>query len=418
MTAPVNWAGNVTFTARELIRPTSVADLQTAVSRATRIRALGSGHSFNRIADTDGTLVSTAGLPPLAETDSAARTVRVNGGMTYAELADRLAGTGLALANMASLPHISIAGSVATGTHGSGDGQGSLATQVRTVELVGPDGELRTLHRDKDGDAFAGSVVSLGALGVVTALTLDLVPAYEISQYGFTGLSVDDATAHFDEIFGSAYSVSLFTDWRGPGFNSAILKHRTGGTPPALPWGTPATERLHPIPGLVADNCTEQLGVPGPWHERLPHFRPGFVPSNGDELQSEWLVARADAVAALRALDGMRAELAPVVQVCEVRTIAADRLWLSPAYGRDTVALHFTWVPDAAAVGPVIAQVEGRLADLAPRPHWGKLYATGPAALRARYPRLGDFALLARAADPAGKFRNPLVSALIGAEGK
>ncbi|WP_419992379.1 FAD-binding protein [Streptomyces boninensis] len=414
MTAPVNWAGNVTFTARELIRPTSIAELQAAVSHATRARALGSGHSFNRIADTDGTLVSTAGLPPMADTDSAARTVRVSGGMTYAELADRLTGTGLALANMASLPHISIAGSVATGTHGSGDGQGSLATHVRALELVGADGELRTLQRDKDGDAFAGAVVSLGALGIVTSLTLDLVPAYEISQHGFTRLPLDAAVEHFDETSGAAYSVSLFTDWRGPRFNSAMLKHRTGDQPPALPWATPATGPLHPIPGLAADNCTEQLGVPGPWHERLPHFRPDFVPSNGAELQSEWLVARTDAAAALRALDGMRAELAPVVQVCEVRTIAADQLWLSPAYGRDTVGLHFTWAPDAAAVGPVIARVEERLADLAPRPHWGKLYALGPAALRARYPRLGDFALLARAADPAGKFRNPLVRAVLG----
>lgn len=407
-----NWAGNIAFTARELRRPTSLEELRALVTGSRQVRVLGSGHSFNRIADTDGpdgTLLSPAGLPPTVDVDTAARTVRVAGGVRYAELARRVHASGLALPNMASLPHISVAGSVATGTHGSGNTLPPLSASVGAVELMTADGGLVTLRR---GDAgFDGAVVSLGALGVVTALTLDLEPAYEVAQHVFVELPL--AGLDFDAVTSSAYSVSLFTDWRGPRFTTVCLKQRAGRGVD-FPWAAPATAPRHPVPGAAADNCTEQLGVPGPWHDRLPHFRADFTPSSGAELQSEYLLPRADALPALHALDAVRETIAPVLQVCEVRTVAADTQWLSPAYGRDSVAFHFTWAPDPTAVLPVIARAEEALAPFAPRPHWGKVFRTPPASLGAVHPRLGDFAALATELDPAGTFRNAFVRSVLG----
>ncbi|MFG2648188.1 D-arabinono-1,4-lactone oxidase [Streptomyces sp. NPDC048436] len=412
--AVTNWAGNITFSAGTLHRPTSPDALRALVTGSGQVRVLGSGHSFNRIADVDdglagASLLSLAALEPSIDVDTTARTVRVSGGVRYAELAGQVHAHGLALPNMASLPHISVAGSVATGTHGSGNGNRSLAEAVRAVELVTADGETCVLSRGEAG--FEGAVVSLGALGVVLSLTLDLEPEYAVSQHVFRELPLTGLD--FDAVSSSAYSVSLFTDWRGPRFNQVWLKQRAGGAVD-FPWAVPASEPQHPVPGMPAVNCTEQLGVPGPWHERLPHFRAEFTPSSGAELQSEFLLPREHALAALHALDAIRDEMAPVLQVCEVRTVAADTQWLSPAHGRDTVAFHFTWVPQTAAVLPVIARVEERLAPFAPRPHWGKVFTTDPAELGARYPHAADFAALARRLDPQGKFRNAFVRSFVG----
>ncbi|MFF4907503.1 D-arabinono-1,4-lactone oxidase [Streptomyces sp. NPDC001260] len=402
-----NWAGNITYTAKELHRPHSLDALGALVAGSPKVRVLGSGHSFNEIAEpgAEGVLLSIAALPPVIDVDTAARTVRVSGGVRYAELARAVDAHGLALPNMASLPHISVAGSVATGTHGSGVGNGSLASAVREVELVTADGSTVTVGRGDE--RFDGAVTSLGALGVVTALTLDLEPSYEVEQHVFTELPLTGLD--FEKVAAAAYSVSLFTNWREPGFRQVWLKRRTDQPLPGFPWAAPATEKLHPVPGMPAVNCTEQFGVPGPWHERLPHFRAEFVPSSGAELQSEYLLPRQYALDALHALDAIRGTVAPVLQTCEVRTVAADTQWLSPAYGRDTVALHFTWFEDTAAVLPVVRRVEEALDGFDARPHWGKVFAVPAAVLRGRYPRLGDFRALARELDPAGKFTNAFV---------
>ncbi|MFC5213362.1 FAD-binding protein [Streptomyces coerulescens] len=410
-----NWAGNITYTAKELHRPYSVAAIGSLVASSARVRVLGSGHSFNEIAEPgpEGVLLSIADLPPVIDVDRAARTVRVSGGVRYAELARTVYAHGLALPNMASLPHISVAGSVATGTHGSGIGNGSLATSVREVELVTADGSAVTVGRDEP--RFGGAVTSLGALGVVTALTLDLEPSFEVEQHLFTELPLDGLDmAAFETVMSSAYSVSLFTDWGAPGFRQVWLKRRTDQPLPDFPWAAPATEKLHPVPGMPAVNCTEQFGVPGPWHERLPHFRADFTPSSGAELQSEYLLAREHALDALHAIDAIRATVAPVLQTCEVRLVAADEQWLSPAYGRDTVALHFTWVEDTAAVLPVVRRLEEALTPFGPRPHWGKVFALPAEVVRGRYPRMADFRALARELDPAGKFANAFVRDILG----
>jgi alditol oxidase len=401
-----NWAGNIEFAARQLHRPASVPALQELVAGSDRIRALGSGHSFNRIADTAGDQVALGGLPPRVDVDPHAATVTVSAGMRYGEVTERVHAAGFALPNLGSLPHISIAGACATGTHGSGDANRALAASVSRVELVAADGELRTLRR---GDAdFPGSVVALGALGIVTALTLDLVPTFTVQQRVLEGLRDLDAVT---DVLAAGYSVSLFSYWRGAGFEQVWLKQRADEEPPPAGWlgTTEADGPRHMVRGVDPQHCTQQGGVPGPWFERLPHFRLAFTPSSGDELQSEFLVPRTTAAGALWALDGIREQIAPVLQCAEVRSIAADDMWLSPAYGRDSIGLHFTWVSDTSAVLPVVAAVEAALEPFAPRPHWGKVFEMAPATVRARYERLPDFERLMGEYDPAGKFRNELL---------
>lgn len=412
MTAEVtrltNWAGNVEFGARRLYRPATVAELRDVVLANDRVRALGAGHSFNRIADTSGVLVALDQLlPRVVDVDPASRTVRVGGGVPLAELAAGLRRHDLALPNLPSTPHFSVAGAFATGTHGSGDTNGTLAASVSTVELVTADGSETVLARGDDG--FEGAVTSLGALGVVTALTLDLLPRFDVEQYVYEDLGWPVLTENADAVFSAAYSVSAFTDWDGP--LRLWVKRRTGDPLPDLAWtgARPADGPRHPIAGMPVANATEQLGVPGPWDERLPHFRAGFVPSVGDELQSEYFVPRADAAPAIRALRGLRTLIGPVLQVSEIRTIAADTAWLSPSHGRDSVAFHFTWIADPAAVAPVLVRIEEALAPFGVRPHWGKLSSMDPKAVAASYPYADRFRELLRRFDPAGRFRNELI---------
>jgi xylitol oxidase len=417
--APVrNWAGNVEFRAERVHRPPKVEHLRALVAGARRVRALGTGHSFNRIADTDADLVQTAGLPAEVEIDAAAGTATVAAGMRLAEISARLHAAGFALANLPSLPHISLAGTVATGTHGSGDGNQNLAAFVRAIRLVGPDGDVVEFARGASDD-FPGAVVSLGALGVVTHLTVDVRPTFEVAQYVYQDVSLEQAIERREDVFASGYSVSIFTDWadgRAAVWRKLLAAddERWRKPEPELLGGRLATDPAHPVPGMPARNCTPQLGVPGPWHERLPHFRPEFTPSSGEELQSEFFVARDRAGEALEAVRRLGARIAPVLQISELRTIAADDLWLSPAYGRDSVAVHFTWIADRAAVTPVLAAVEEALLPLGARPHWGKVFTGGAAAALADYERAEDFRRLMERHDPQGKFRNPFVERLFG----
>ncbi|MEE1811091.1 FAD-binding protein [Streptomyces sp. BE133] len=411
--AEKNWAGNITFGARRLSMPRSEAELRETVSASTALHALGTRHSFNTVADTRGDLVSVAGLPRRVEIDREAGAVTVAAGLRLGEFADVLHENGYALHNLGSLPHISVAGACATGTHGSGVGNGSIAGAVRALDMVTADGRNVSLRR---GDAdFPGAVVAMGALGVVTALTLDVVPAFEVQQWVYEDLPETRLTSSFDEVMSAAYSVSVFTDWREEPLNQVWLKQRVGSAGPQRAPEEWFGARLadgprHPIAGMPAENCTRQQGVAGPWHRRLPHFRLEFTPSNGDELQSEYFVARQDAPAAYAALGRLRERIAPLLQITEIRTVARDDLWLSPAGGRDSVAFHFTWVPDTAAVTPVLGAIEEALAPFGARPHWGKVFTTTPGTLRTLYGKYADFERLAARFDPEGKFRNDFLA--------
>jgi xylitol oxidase len=412
-----NWAGNITFGAPEEYRPASVGELQTVVARARQVRVLGTGHSFNDMADSPGAQVSLAGLPPEVEVDSAASLVRVAAALSYASLAGRLDRHGFALRNLASLPHISVAGACATGTHGSGRANQNLSAAVTGLELVTADGDIVELDRG-DG-TFPGAVVHLGALGAVTRLILEVVPSFELSQRVYEDLPLDVLDDHFAAIMAGGYSVSVFTDWRAPRLTQLWFKSLAeDGTPPVVEelWftATPAPAARNPVPGLPAGNSTAQLGEPGPWFERLPHFRPEFTPSAGDELQTEYLLPAGHAVDAIHALQQAGDRIAPVLRISEIRTIAGDDLWLSPCYHQDSVAFHFTWRPDTAAVLPVVSLVERQLAPFGPRPHWGKIFTTPAAELAGRYDRLPDFLDLAGHYDPAGKFRNAYTARCLG----
>ena len=412
-----NWAGNITFAAPDFYRPASLGELRAVVGHARQVRVLGTGHSFNDMADSPGAQVSLAELPPEVEVDSAASLVRVTAGLSYAGLAGELDRRGFALRNLASLPHISVAGACATGTHGSGPANQNLSAAVTGLELVTADGDVVELSRGEE--SFPGAVVHLGALGAVTRLILEVVPSFEVSQRVYEGLPLEVLDDHFAAIMASGYSVSMFTDWRAPRLTQLWIKSLAEDGTPEIegePWftATPAPEARNPVPGLPADNATAQLGEPGPWFERLPHFRPEFTPSAGDELQSEYLVPAEHAVPALHALHQVGEQIAAVLRICEVRTIAADELWLSTAYQRASVAFHFTWIPDTAAVLPVVTMIERQLAPFAPRPHWGKVFTTPTPELYASYDRLPDFLDLARHYDPAGKFRNAYTARCLG----
>ena len=413
-----NWAGNTTFGAARLVQPESVPELQDAVRASRRIRAIGTAHSFNELADTVGDHVSLARLPGTVEIDRSARTVSVDGGARYGDVCAELDAAGFSLPNLASLPHISIAGACATGTHGSGISNGSLATSIVAMELVRADGEIQQVSRGIRPVPLEGAIVSLGALGVVTRLTLSLASSFRVRQVVYKNLAFDRVVASFDEIMRAGYSVSLFTDWSGDSFHQVWLKTRVDTEmqmeAPHTFFGAPAArEQLHPIPGFSGDACTMQGGAPGPWHDRLPHFRMDHRPSAGDELQSEYLIPNRWATAAMSALLAIRTQIQPLILVSEIRVVAADDLWLSPSYGRETAAIHFTWRNDWPAVRHVLPLVEHALAPFNARPHWGKLYMCDPDVVKSAYPRRRDFASLASRLDPERKFSNAFLERFI-----
>jgi xylitol oxidase len=399
-----NWSGNVIYGARTLHRPRTVSELQRLVAGRDRVRALGSRHSFSSIADS-AELISMADLEGEIHVDGGAGTATVPAGVTYAELAVVLNRHGLALANLASLPHISVAGAVATGTHGSGDRAGSLGTAVVGLELVSADGAL--LNSERGEPDFAGLVVGLGALGIVTRVTLAVEPAFTVAQRVYEGLNWDVLLTNFDAITAAGDSVSVFHR-AGPATEQTWVKRRLPGEPhPAELFGSPAAlEPRNPVLGADPANATQQLGVAGPWSERLPHFRSGFTPSSGAEIQSELLVDRIHAPEAIEAMRELAAQIRPLMLVGELRTIAADELWLSPAYGRDTVGLHFTWRREPAAVQAAVAALEAALAPFGARPHWGKAMAAHAGTLAPLYPRMEDFRQLRTRMDPRGVFVN------------
>jgi len=415
---PSNWAGNYTYRATQYYQPETIEQIQELVAHSSKLKAQGTRHSFNDIADSPGDLISLKHFDQIVALDHERRTVTVEAGLRYGQLARWLHGEGYALHNLASLPHISVAGACATATHGSGDRHGNLATAVSAMEMVTADGDVVVLSRQQDGEQFEGTVVGLGGLGVVTKLTLDILPTFEMRQDVYENLPLAELEDHCNELFSSAYSVSLFTDWRNTTFNQVWLKrHVPDGTSlelePQLFGATLATSNLHPIASLSAENCTEQMGIYGPWHERLPHFRMDFTPSSGEELQSEYLVPRQHAFAALLAIDQLREHVASLLQISEVRSIAADNLWMSPCYKQACVSIHFTWKKDWPRVRKVLPIIEDQLAVFDARPHWGKLFTMSPRRVQSLYEKLPDFQGLLQNYDPQGKFRNAFLDKYI-----
>ncbi|HKD06551.1 MAG TPA: D-arabinono-1,4-lactone oxidase [Bryobacteraceae bacterium] len=409
-----NWSGNLAYGTDRLAEASSADQVRSFVKSRKKFKVLGTRHCFNSIADSHDEFLSLKPMQEMLIVGTQNRMVAVGPGVTYGQLAPFLESKELALHNLASLPHISVAGAVTTATHGSGEGNGNLSTAVAEIEMVTGDGDVAKLSR-ADTHVFPAAVVGLGALGVITRVVLDVQPTYQVRQYVYENLPFSQMRDHFDAIQASGYSVSLFTDWRNERVNEVWIKARTDASKPfAAPaefYGARlATRNLHPIAELSAENCTEQLGKPGPWYDRLPHFKMGFTPSAGKELQTEYFVPRRHAMDAIMAVARLHEQVSPLLLITEIRTIAADDLWMSPAYQRPSVAIHFTWKQDWPAVQRLLPVIERELGPYQPRPHWGKLFTVPHADLRARYPKFDDFVKLASKFDAQGRLRNEFLN--------
>jgi len=409
-----NWAGNYRYSTSKVFQPSSLSETQDAVRSVSHVRALGTRHCFNDIADSDVAQLSTLRLTSF-HLNAEQRTVTVGGGIKYGDLAVQLDRAGFAIHNMASLPHISVAGSIATATHGSGLRNGNLATAVSGLEMVAADGAVHRLSRAENGDRFAGAVVGLGALGVVTSVTLDVEPRYEMAQVVYRDLDFGQLEQNLEAIMSAGYSVSLFTDWQQHRAGEVWIKRRVDrasrAAAPAMFYGaTLAKEKVHPILGQDPARSTDQMDEVGPWYERLPHFKMDFTPSVGREIQSEYFVPFERGYEAILAVESLRDEITPNLFVTELRAVAADDLWMSMNYKRRSLALHFTWKPDRAAVSSIVPQIEAKLAPFQARPHWGKFFAMKAPQIASVYPRWNNFKELAQEFDPGGKFRNDFMN--------
>ena len=406
-----NWAGNLEYSTGNVHYPKTIAEVQELVKKYEKIKALGSRHSFNKIADSTQNQVSLKELNKVVSLDKASNTVTVEGGMRYGELAPFLHENGYALHNLASLPHITIAGAIATATHGSGMNNGNLSTGVSAIEFVNAAGDIVSLSKQKDGDLFNGVVVALGTVGVATKITLALQPTFNMKQVVYRNLPMSELKNNFGNIEAAGYSVSLFTDWKNKNINEVWIKSRienenSAAAAPELFGAKLATQNMHPVENQSAANCTEQMGVPGPWFERMPHFKMGFKPSTGKELQSEFFVPIEHAYEAIMAMEELHEKITPHLFISEIRTIKADDLWMSPCYKQTCVALHTTWKQETDVVMKLIPLVEEKLAPFNARPHWAKLFTISPSVLQSRYEKLNDFKQLINQYDPGGKFRN------------
>lgn len=409
-----NWAGNLTFSTDHVFYPKSVQEVQQLVKKHDKLKVLGTRHCFNTIADSKDNLLSTKELNKVLSLDKKGHTVTVEGGIKYGELAPYLHKEGFALNNLASLPHISVAGSITTATHGSGVKNGNLSSAVTALEIVKADGSIVHLSKATDAEKLNAAVVGLGALGVITKVTLQVEPTFMMQQRVFTQMPMAQVKQNFEKIVSAGYSVSLFTDWQQDSINEVWIKSRIGTDKdhngPEFYGAKAATKNVHPIIALSAENCTEQMGVPGPWYERLPHFKMGFTPSSGKELQSEYFVPIHHAVEAITAIARLGKQIGPHLFITEIRTIAADKLWLSPCHNQTSVTIHFTWKQETDAVLKLLPLIEKELSPFNARPHWGKIFTMAPKVLESRYEKLNDFKKLVAEYDPKGKFRNDFLS--------
>ncbi len=405
-----NWAGNLTYSTGNVFYPTTVEEVQQLVKKHSKLKALGTRHCFNNIADSRDNLLSTSKMNKVVSIDAKESTVTVEAGIKYGELAPYLDAKGYALHNLASLPHISVGGSITTATHGSGIKNGNLASAVTGLEVVIADGSIVHLSKAADPEKLNAAVVGLGAIGIITKVTLQIQPTYMVKQNVFINLPIAQMKANFEKIMSAGYSVSLFYDWQTDFINEVWIKSRIGTdtshSGPEFYGAKAATKNVHPIIALDAVNCTEQMGVPGPWYERLPHFKMGFTPSSGKELQSEYFVPLHHAVEAIEAVSHLGKQIGPHLLITEIRTIAADDLWMSPCHHQTSVTIHFTWKQETEAVLHLLPQIEKALSPFNARPHWGKVFTMEPKVLESRYEKLTDFKKLVAEYDPHGKFRN------------
>lgn len=404
-----NWAGNLQYSTNNVYYPKTVEEVQEVVKRCNKVKALGSKHSFNTIANSKDNFISLSDLNKVVSLDKANNTITIESGTRYGDFAPYLDQHGYALENLASLPHITVAGATATGTHGSGVTHGNLSSQVAAIEFVNAKGDVINLSK-KDGDKFYGAVVNLGAVGIVTKATLNVIPTFKMKQVVYMNMPMSALKDHFADVESKGYSVSLFTTWANKNINEVWVKSvandNDSPAPHELFGATLATKNMHPVQEQSAENTTDQMGVPGTWYERMPHFKMGFKPSTGKELQAEFFVPIEHAYDAIMAVETLNEKITPHLFITEIRTIKADDLWMSPCYKQTAVAIHFTFKQETDAVMQLLPLIEQQLMPFNVKPHWAKLFTLDPKILQSRYQKLANFKQLVAEYDPDGKFRN------------
>uniref|UniRef100_A0A915D0Y3 FAD-binding PCMH-type domain-containing protein n=1 Tax=Ditylenchus dipsaci TaxID=166011 RepID=A0A915D0Y3_9BILA len=411
----LNWGGNFNFSTQDIKYPTTTAGVQQLVKECKgKIRPVGTRHSFSEIANTNDTLICLVHMNLILSVDPSVPSVTVQAGITYTDLIPFLQSIGLAIPMMASLGEISIAGAINTAVHGSGAGIGNLATQVLGLQMVLADGSVVQYSKGQNDTELAAATVGLGALGIVTQVTLQAQPTYNLAINVFENMDMSVLDTQLYNITHSGYAINMWSTFGTPGVLDQVwitTKVDSNGVNAygnvSQLYGAPAaTAQSSPIAALPPTYVVPQMGIVGPYYERLTDYDLGLSGQEGQQTQSEYYVDFDDFVPALKALQTLSAEINAVVYVALFRITEKDELWMSPQYKKTTMAIHFSWQPKLDQVMALLPKIEAALAPFNPIPHWGKLYTLKPEQYLPLLPKYPEWREQVELHDPTHKFRN------------
>jgi FAD-linked oxidoreductase len=425
-----NWSGSVRCRPASIARPRTLDELRRIVTAAAAdgatagLRVAGSGHSFTPLAATEGTLVSLEHAAGVVSTDKEARVADVLAGTTLRRLGPELAAAGLAMENLGDIDAQALAGALATGTHGTGAGLGSLSTQIAGLRLVLADGDVLDLSPVGDADLFKAAQVSLGALGVVWQVRLRLVPVFRL-RYVRRNMDLEDCLARLPELrehrhfelywfpFTARAATKTMDETTEPStaggfgrwFDDIVLENGAFGL---------LSEACRLVPSLCAPVSRLSAAVVSEGSRIGASYRVFATPRHVRFQEMEYAVAADRGPDCLREIRRFVDEKKPAVHFpVEFRLVKADDIWLSPAFGRDSVyiAVHmYRGMPYRA----YFDGVEAIFRNHGGRPHWGKMHTRTAAELEALYPEWGRFHEVRRRLDPRGVFLNPYLRGLFG----
>lgn len=432
-TAPnswVNWAGNQTCSPQQIVRPATeeeiVSLVEEAASSGTRIKAVGTGHSFSDVACTDGVMVSVDRYAGVESYTADPPRATIRAGMTIESAAVALDALGLGFSSLGDIGKQSLAGAIATGTHGTSSRFGSISAQIRYVRLVDGRARLVELSEEADAGLFRAAQVNLGALGIVTAVGFDLEPAFNLCTEEWS-MGWDEAIEQLDELRSNSEHFEFF--WF-PHTGKVLAKshNRTGEEPkqadPRKVWfytvfmGNYVFEALcragKVFPSAIPSINKRIVEGQSSSSRVLPGYRAFINERRVRFYEMEYAIPAEEAARILRRLRGaIDASGLKISFPVEVRFTPSERPWLSPAYGRDTawIAVH-----TFRGVQPVqyFQMVEGIMEGVGGRPHWGKMHFRTAATLKKLYPKWKAFQEAHRELDPEGVFRNPYLERVLG----
>ena len=431
---PQNWAKTVYYN-HTIHYPKTVEEIQHILQYHAKIRVLGSMHSFNNITklpqEFNGVYISMSNMNQVIKCCRGER-VTIQPGITFGELGEYLHERNFGFHNMASLPHITVGGAISTGTHGAGVFNGNLASHVMQVKLISADGKLRTYRIGQDPE-FQHIPVSFGLAGIIVEIELDIVPDYDIQQCIYENLPFNTIKkSDYKTAFSSAYSFSIFTQWKNRKFTSIWAKYRlrkgrNGNEEsimidcPDMNKIKPSSNKVHPLPGgdtsFVSGGIGKNYKEPG--YVGLPHFLMEGVPSQGEELQSEYFVSSHMFDVVIEVLFHHFEEnpkLYDLLYVSEMRFVAGDKLTLSPQHVLgSSIGFHFTWKKEFDQVVDALKGIENVLKPYNALPHMGKLFTMTGRELEGKYGQrnLRAFQSFVAPLDPLKKFVNPFLQNLI-----